>query len=491
MSSWDTGNAAELLGLFERAVDVAVADPLSCVPWTKPQHEWLSLDAPRKLLRAGNQIGKTWAGLAEVIFRCIGRHPFLSVRRPPIEAWIVCTSWQQSVAIMGKFHELCADSFIDHKQSSNFSRKNGYGKENPTVVFREEWGGSIVRFKTTMQGASAVASGTIDLVLVDEPPTEDVYRELASRVRRRGGTILITLTPINNPCGWLKQLVADGVVQEVHAKLLPENLIPHGLATPLYSDGAPMDAAWIAEQRRITPPSIADVVLDGEWEARFVGAWLKCFSRDRHVGDYTFDPSRGQTRWVVGIDYSSATREAGQVAVLARVQERRDERGRARFYVLAVDEVVEDGVVTNEDFAGQMLTMLGRHGLRWVDVWQAHGDNPVRGRYGVERSNIETRKALAREIGVSPEGLLPRILSAKDGDGATMYDVSCRWLYERFATDEAMVHRRCARLIEACETWDGSRDHPAKDRIDALRYALKPFAMRYPGRSGAVSLRIG
>ena len=49
------------------AADYAASRPLDYVRWTPPQHRWLSSRRKRKLLRAGNQIGKTWSGLAEVI----------------------------------------------------------------------------------------------------------------------------------------------------------------------------------------------------------------------------------------------------------------------------------------------------------------------------------------------------------------------------------------------------------------------------------------
>ena len=52
------------------------------------------------MLRTGNQVyGKTTAALGELIWRCLGTHPYLVTAKPPIKCWVVCASWPQSLAI--------------------------------------------------------------------------------------------------------------------------------------------------------------------------------------------------------------------------------------------------------------------------------------------------------------------------------------------------------------------------------------------------------
>ena len=364
--------AADLSRLRARAE----AEPLSWVRWCPPQADWLRLSAPRKLLRAGNQFGKTWAAMAEVIWRALGVHPYYPTRPPPVEMWVVCTSWAQSVAIMRKFWELVPRARL---RRSNFDPRNGFGKDNPAVVFDN---GSIVRFRTTNQGPEALAGATIDYVAIDEPCDEGVYRELDRRVMRRGGQIGITLTPINRPCDWLRELVERGAVREVHARLTVANLTPLGAGGPLrLLDGTPMDQRWIDEQRRTTPPLYAPVVLDGEWEVRPEGVFFKNFSRDRHLnGAVRLDGQRAPIRWVLGIDYAAADRPYGQVAVLSQVQSYANDRGRAEELLYAVDLVALAGVASSEQFASAVVGMLGRHGLRWRDLHSVYGDNPEIGR---------------------------------------------------------------------------------------------------------------
>ena len=462
------------------------AEPLSWIRWCPPQEEWLRLSVPRKLLRAGNQVGKTWAANAEIIHRALGTHPYYATQPPPVECWVVCTSWAQSVAIMSKFWALVPRSRL---RRAHFDPRSGFGKDNPAVVFDN---GSVVRFRTTNQGPEALAGATIDYVAIDEPCDEDVYRELDRRVLRRGGQIGITLTPINRPCEYLRALVEQGAVREVHARLTVANLTPIGSSAPLrLLDGTPMDQRWIDEQRRITPATYAPVVLDGEWETRPEGVFFRCFDRARNVSaTATIDASRSPRRWVLGIDYAAADREWGQVAVLSQVQSYIDSGGRPQELVIATDLVALPGVASSEQFVDEMIRMLGRHGLRWRDLHCVYGDNPVQSRW-VEKSNINTIRALARALQVPQSAILPRVLNAKDGaHAAGALDAGCRYLYEGLAAGRILLHPRCELLARALESWDYTRDHPLKDVIDAWRYGLKDWIFRLGARPH-VTVRLG
>ena len=475
------GNLARDLSLWRSRVEAA---PLQHIRWTPPQSAWLTSTAPRKLLRAGNQLGKTWSAMAEVIFRALGTHPHYKTHPPPVEIWVVCTSWSQSVSIMRKFWDLVPKDAI---RTTRFDPRNGFGKDNPAVVFLN---GSVVRFRTTNQGPEALAGATIHYVAIDEPCDEDIYRELDRRVMRNAGAIGITLTPINRPCDWLRAMVDAGNVQEVHALLTPDNLTPAGGTGPLrLLDGTPMDQDWIDEQRRITPAMYAPVVLDGEWETQPEGIFFRCFDRARHINAaIRLDPARGVIRWVLGIDYAAADRQYGQVAVLSQVQSYLDDKQRRQELVYAVDMVAMPGIASSEQFAAEVVQLLGRSGLRWRDLHAVYGDNPVASRW-VEKSNLNTSRAIARELSIPQSALTPRILSAKDGGpSAGAMDTGCRYIYEGLASGRIMLHPRCDLLGKGMETWDYTRDHPMKDCIDAFRYSLKDYIFRL-GQSGGTVVR--
>lgn len=468
-----------------RLAEKAAMDPIRWIRWTPPQLAIHSLRAPRKLFRAGNQIGKTIAALTEGIWRAAGTHPHYPTRKPPIEVWIICTTWSQAVAIMRKFHDLCPSDLIDERKSSNFSTRGGYGKDNPCVIFTN---GSVIRFRTTRQGAVALQGATIHYVIIDEPTDVEIYRELDRRLLRTSGEMCVAMTPATGDSGWLRDLVDRGVFKEVHARLTVENLTPAGAAGPLrLADGTPMDAEWIASEWRKAPPLYAGVILDGDWDYKPAGIFFKCFDPARHVtGAMRLDPARGPISWRLGIDYAAAPREHGQTGVLCQVQQTRDAKGRYREAVIVVDEVVMPGVASNAQFAGELIRMLDRQGIKWRDLATVYGDNPVVSRW-VDKSNIETMRCVARELGIGKDALQPRILSAKEGKlSAGMLDAGCRYLYENMADGAILIHPRCKLMIDAIETWDYGRDHPAKDRIDGLRYALKPYIFPRRGPSNAI-----
>lgn len=461
---------AALIASSKRIKERVEADPLQYIQWTPPQRTFLDHRGKRVLLRSGNQFGKTTVGLAKKL-------TYAKEQNRKGETWIVCTSWSQSVSIMRKFQAMCPPEWVDQRQSSAFNIRNGYGKDNPAVVTTWGW---VFRFRTTNQGPEALQGATIDDVLIDEPTAQDIYRELDRRVMRTGGRIDMTMTPANRDCTWQRGMVEEGAIDEIHARLTVANLTPEGAAGPLrLLDGTPMDQEWIDEQWRKTPSHYAGVVLDGDWDMRPEGAFFeRVWNRDKHVHEHGLMVTPdAQVFHAAGIDYAAAFRDFGQAAAFADVMPWRDEKGHPRQAIYVWGEVVIEGeVVSNRNFAKLLLERLHRRGLKWRDLYQVNGDNPVRSRF-VQRSNIETMKAIAREMGLRQwAGLKPRILSVKEGQkSAGTVDTGCRYLYEALADGLIAIDPSCTGMIQAIETWDGTDTHPAKDRIDALRYALKPW----------------
>ena len=99
-------------GLFSAGAQHARRDPIAAMSWLPLQLAFLSDTFPRRMIRAGNQtIGKTTPALAEVTGRCRGRHPLfeshgLLIPAPPIEAWVICATWPQSLGIQQKLAAL-------------------------------------------------------------------------------------------------------------------------------------------------------------------------------------------------------------------------------------------------------------------------------------------------------------------------------------------------------------------------------------------------
>ena len=62
----------------------ATQNPLAYFCPTPPQEAWLKDPSKIKLLLGGNQVGKTYAQTAELLYRCLGNHPYIDTAPPPI-----------------------------------------------------------------------------------------------------------------------------------------------------------------------------------------------------------------------------------------------------------------------------------------------------------------------------------------------------------------------------------------------------------------------
>jgi hypothetical protein len=456
------------------------ASPIDYVPWLVPQDQWLRLPGD-KLYRAGNQaLGKTTAALAEVIWRCLGTHPHYPTRRAPIEVIVCSLNQSQSISIQSKFAALLPVGVLD--EGCEYNPKTGFGANRPLTTFAN---GSTIRWVTDDQGPRAVAGATVDVVLVDEPCSPEMMRELRKRLLVRGGCLLAALTPINGPVEHIRRAVEGGMLPEVHAPLTPENLrVAATGEIRRLEDGTLCDEAWIAEMWRKEPASWAGITLDGLWEVRPEGAWFApIWDATRHVSDRA--QLDGESRWHLGIDYASADRPMGLVAVLALVEPTRAESGHAIEHIIVEDMVALPGTATVTMFACDILAMLKRNGLHWRNLRTVYGDNPVQGRHEW-KGNYDLTRRLALEMRIAQNGLSPRILGAKEKTTGGSRDTGCRYLYEALASSRLVIRPRCRALIEAIETWDYTAMHPSKDRIDSLRYALKDYIFPLGRQSHAV-----
>lgn len=464
--------------------------PLDFIRWLKPQGQVLRHLSKRLLYRGGNQlVGKSTVGAAELIWRCLGRHPHKRVRSGPIEAVVATTTVKQGLALQKKVRALLPDAEIDWTVTT-FSAKTAFGANGPTIVFKN---GSVVRFVTTEQGAGNIQGSTLHFVWIDELCTPEVYRELDRRVLATGGDILLTLTPINRPAEWLAEMVEAGLIDEVHVRLTIDALMHEDGKPRTLEDGTVIDQAWIDEQRRVVPAQWAPIILDGEWRVIGLGAFFsKSFDRAVHVSDAAMlDAPPDQIRWHLGVDYASVDR-AGLVATLVQVLHTpADKENPGKEEIIIEDCVVMPGVATISQLVDEVVTMLSRHGLRWRDLKTAYGDNPVTSRFEF-KSNLDFMKRLSHRLQIAENGLRPRLLNAKEGkiSGGSV-DAGLRYINELLVGRRLIIRSRALPVIEALEAYvHGDKTQAAKDIVDSVRYSLKDYIFSSSNPHGGVVLRM-
>jgi phage terminase large subunit-like protein len=442
-------NLAYLASAVVAAKERAELRPLDFVRWTPPQRAWLADPAPVKLMRGGNQVGKTYAQCAEIIWRCMGTHPFLETHEIPVECWLITHSWEQSIAVCSKLWELLPKDALT--PDTVYTSGKGFRGKTPIVRFKN---GSLIRVKTTNQGTLGLASATIQYVGIDEPPPPSVFSELSARVLRSSGTIGITLTPVGRPVDWLRDLVEAGTVTDHPAPLTVENCTPEG-GRPLVS------------QKQIDDITGRYLAIDRD--ARLLGAWEcinpeRCFDKfdDTHITDKR-PPGGRKIEICIGIDHGA---DAGsEVATLVAL-----DRYGAHPEIWVLDEYTS-GSAPPAKHAKGIITMLKRNGLTYKQVDRWTGDRGYGGkRWGGKMSNSRLMRALEQELHFGAGQLPFSIRTAWKPRGSVYSGVSV--IHEAMVRGGFNVHPRCVQLIRSLKHHQMKDDH-TKHSIDALRYSLE------------------
>ena len=89
-------NLSKLARGLQTMKERAELRPLEFARFTPPQLAYLQDQSRFKLLRGGNQVGKSYAQCAELVWRCMGEHPYIEVPSAPTEVWLITHSWEQS-----------------------------------------------------------------------------------------------------------------------------------------------------------------------------------------------------------------------------------------------------------------------------------------------------------------------------------------------------------------------------------------------------------
>lgn len=484
--------------------------------WVPLPGQYAVLTAPDKyrLFRAGNQtLGKTTCGAVDLICTATGVHPWCpaAVTPGPIEAWVICAAWPQSVAIQRKVWELLPKDLL-HPETV-FDEIRGFRGKNPAFRIRHvpSNGWSIVRFKTTQQGGLNLAGATIVFAWFDEPPHDPrVFSEVSKRVTKAGryGRVLLTMTPVNAPVEWIREATLPGedgsspLILDIHRRLEPQELIPVGRSRPICTaDGTPMDEAWIAQQIRETLAHEVPVVIHGEW---FFASDSPVFSAFKTSGPLSHvvdvDPDLD---WDLYLGLDHGMRRHAQVALLIGVHWP-EGRGKGTAPIVhVIDEYVADVETTEDDDAEAILAMLEEHGLSWTSLRAVHGDIPHHGsnRRGsvAKKSNARLERALQRHPraqlhGIRPRWMSPKIDNAKKGAAAQggAVDFGCTYLHRLMVRPgHFSIHRRCEHTILSLQKYDMTPNSDESHLVDCMRYGLKPIIYgsrsKLPGRPVFIS----
>lgn len=173
------------------------------------------------LFMAGNQLGKTMAGAAEMAMHLTGRYPdWWQGHRftKPITALAGSESYEltrdgvQRLLIGPPANEdEWGTGFIPGAAIVARTRRMGVSNALDSVTVRHVSGGnSTLLFKAYEQGRGKWQANTVDYVWFDEEPPEDVYFEGITRTNATRGLIRVTFTPLKG----MSSVVARYLMEE-------------------------------------------------------------------------------------------------------------------------------------------------------------------------------------------------------------------------------------------------------------------------------------
>jgi hypothetical protein len=434
-------------------------NPLAYFRPTPPQEKWLRDQSAIKLLLGGNQCGKTFACCAELLYRCLGTHPYYKTDPPPITAFLITHSHQQSITIQEKLWDMCPKNEIH--PSVEFVPGKGFRGLHPVVRFNN---GSLIMIKTANQGLG-LASATVSYVAIDEPVDRHVWGELAARVLRGGaggatGTIGITMTPVGQNVDYLRELVSQGRVSCTMAPLTVENTTPKGCSPIITQEQIDNIAATYL-------PIDREARLNGSWDVGVIeGRVFDCFEETMIT---TLACPPGNYQFCIGIDHGAQPNT--QVAILAAVDSSNPQE--PKVYVL--DEYLS-GAAPPEHHIRAIIEMLNRNGLK-PEMCKWTGDAAHRGNKKSGRmSNALLRRAAEATLNYPPGNLPFRIITASKPAFSVYYGAA--QIHSVMARRNFWIQARCTETIKSLKNWTMKTKQYQRSRdkyghcVDALRYAI-------------------
>lgn len=164
----------------------------------------LGLTKKERLLRAGNQNGKTYAGGNEMAYHLTGLYPeWWEGRRwnRPVVAWAGSDTGETTrdnpqralIGIVGEFGTgaIPKHLIVDSKPARGVADLLDYVK-----VRHVSGGVSTLRFKYYEQGRRKWQGPPVDIIWCDEEPPMDIYSEAQARTIATNGMIYTTFTPL-------------------------------------------------------------------------------------------------------------------------------------------------------------------------------------------------------------------------------------------------------------------------------------------------------
>lgn len=156
---------------------------------------------------AGNQLGKTYCGGAEMAIHLTGKYPDWWCGKRwdrPVRAWAGSETWdvtrdgvQRILVGEPKDEGQWGTGLIPGDDLVDWARRQGAPDALDSVIVKHVSGDhSTLGFKSYDQGRTKWQAETLDLCWFDEEPDQDIYTEGLTRTNATNGMVYLTFTPL-------------------------------------------------------------------------------------------------------------------------------------------------------------------------------------------------------------------------------------------------------------------------------------------------------
>ena len=445
------------------SLDLLMVDPLDRylteIPGlggaSPPQMLFHKDPASRRILRGGNQIGKTRAGSAEAWQYAMGSHRFKQVKPAPNCGWIMASDLRNGwPSISAKMREIQPLGVLD--PACTYDRARGYSYRGIRAIKLADPWGSVIIGKGSDQSVIALSGESLAWCWVDEPPKEAHFSEIRTRLSATSGDLFITLTPAGRAVEFLRDLI-DGN-PHTGAEATEPGWSSH--VVPLSWEACPhRTQADIEAQIASIPLHERSIRINAGWEGITISRQVPGFSSANIFEVGPDHPLDNLVSLGIGVDYGQ--KPSHTVYTLVGWSE-------VNNTLYCLNEWAPDATMsTREEIIGVQDHLLKPWGVDFYHIEHWRGDSNSAGRMGIG-GTINT--ILEREIA--------------DLLGSPTSVISCRPPYKRAGSVKArsrlisskcvegkcMVHVDCTRIISSLRHWMGEPRSRFKHGFDAFGY---------------------
>jgi phage terminase large subunit-like protein len=198
-----------------------------------------------RVLGGGNGSGKSFTVSYELTLHMTGEYPdWWEGKRfkKAIKGWVVCESgslWRDSMqqTLLGSVGEEEGTGLIRKELIHDTKSMPGVPGAIGQIQVKHKSGGvSSITVKTFEMGRNQFQAATLDLLIFDEEPPEEIYSECIMRTRgvkgvREPGIVLMAFTPLKG-------------LSEVVLRFLPNGRFPPGGTHPEHTDRYAIPISW-------------------------------------------------------------------------------------------------------------------------------------------------------------------------------------------------------------------------------------------------------